>query len=111
MTNRTHVLSLLAYIPNRSQAAVANFNAPQNLYWLDIPVAKLDQFDDVYLCLVRDFRLRVFKVPTDHLRTGFLIRQKAQVVQLEIDGDTFRDTRGPAGKPFEPFLYEERNIA
>lgn len=108
--NRTQVLNLLCYIKDSRQVITANYNAALNLYWLDIPIAKLDQFDELSLCLIRDRHLRVFKVPTSHLRDGVRVYKKGQYVSLEINADSFQDRKGEARKSFTAFLHEERDI-
>lgn len=108
--NRTEVLNLMCYIEDSRQVITANYNHPLNLYWLDIPVHKLDEFTELYLCLIRDRHMKVYKVPTDFLREGVRVYKKEQYVSLELHADTLQDRKGLARKIFVPFLLEEKDI-
>lgn len=108
--DRDKVLNLECYLPKGKNVHMATYNPQLGLYWIDIPVVKLDQFEEIVMAFVRDKTMRILRVPTDYLRTGVRVYKKGQYVSLEIMGDTLQDRKGLARKAFSAFISETKSI-
>jgi len=116
---RNQALAHLPYLA-ADTTRFANVNSAKNVWWLDIPISKINGHINLSLALYDDRRKKLFvlDVPPDFFRENeksISIRIDRQVVSLELsaeDSRIFENTRPVnSGLSFRQFLVRTLDIS
>ena len=94
---------------NNSNTHFSKVNAAKPVWWLEIPLSKINDpsLSEINLLVERNGQIDLLQVPTmffkDHL-FGFKVRDKKQVVCLELDIESFRNMVGAEMADFSTFV-------
>ena len=91
----------------RANTHFSNVNQKKPVWWIEFPLRKLDEHNQINLVVEKSGVVTLLEVPTSFLKEnleGFRIRDEKQMLCLDLDIETFRNVIGADKLGFKQFV-------